>query len=139
MTTGVAGLLDAVRYHWSSMPFVFVYLDAILFTLAMVLIAWEMVVNPFAETSVRIQTDRGHTVITSGPYRMVRHPMYLGAILMYTAASLVWGSIWALALAAMITGLRIWRTSREDQTLRQELAGYEEYSARTRDRLLPGL
>jgi len=128
-----------VRYHWSSMPFVFVYVGAILFALAMVLIAWVMVVNPFAETSVRIQTDRGHTVITSGPYRIVRHPMYLGAILMYTATSLVWGSVWALALAAVMTGLMIWRTSREDRTLRQELAGYEEYSSRTRYRLLPGL
>jgi len=134
----VAGL-DAVRYHWSSMPFVFVYIGAILFTLAMVLIAWVMVVNPFAETSVRIQTDRGHTVVTSGPYRLVRHPMYLGAILMYTATSLVWGSVWALVLAALIAGLMIWRTTREDRTLLQELAGYEEYSSRTRYRLLPGL
>jgi len=116
----VAGL-DAVRYHWSSTPFAFVYVGAILFALAMVLIAWVMMVNPFAETSVRIQTDRGHTVVTSGPYRIVRHPMYLGAILMYTATSLVWGSVWALVLAALIAGLMIWRTSREDQTLRQSL------------------
>jgi len=134
----VAGL-DAVRYHWSSMPFAFVYVGTILFTLAMALIAWVMVINPFAETSVRIQTDRGHTVVTSGPYRIVRHPMYLGAILMYTATSLVWGSLWALALTAVMAGLMIWRTSREDQTLRQELAGYEEYASRTRYRLLPGL
>ncbi len=134
----VAGL-DAVRYHWSSMPFAFVYVGAILFTVAMVLIAWVMVVNPFAESSVRIQTDRGHTVVTSGPYRIVRHPMYVGAILMYVSISLVWGSVWALVLAAVLAAMMIWRTGREDQTLRQELAGYEEYAARTPYRLLPGL
>ena len=135
----VVGGLDAVRYHWSSMSFASVYVGAILFTLAMILIAWVMVINPFAETSVRIQTDRGHTVVTTGPYRVVRHPMYLGAILMYASTSLVWGSVWALVLAAVMAALMTWRTSREDQTLRQELAGYDEYTSRTRYRLLPGL
>jgi len=134
----VAGL-DAVRFHWSSMPFVVVYVGSILFAMAMVLIAWVMAVNPYAETSVRIQTDRGQTVISSGPYRIVRHPMYVGAILMYLGTPLVWGSVWALVLGGLIVALLIWRTGREDLTLRQELSGYEAYAARTRYRLLPGL
>lgn len=82
--------LDVVRFRWSSMPFRFVYVGSALFALAMVLIGWVMSVNPYAEQSVRIQTDRGHRVVTSGPYRIVRHPMYLGAILMYLATRLVW-------------------------------------------------
>lgn len=134
----VAGL-DAGRYHWSSMPFALVYVGMILFAPAMVLIAWVMTVNPYAEASVRIQTDRGQTVITSGPYRFVRHPMYVGAILMYLAMPLVWGSVWALVLSGAIAFLLILRTAMEDRTLRKELTGYEEYAARTRYRLLPGL
>jgi protein-S-isoprenylcysteine O-methyltransferase Ste14 len=134
----VAGL-DAVRYHWSSMPFGFVYLGVILFVLSMVLIAWVMAINPYAETSVRIQTDRGQTVVTSGPYRLVRHPMYVGVMLDYVGNSLVWGSAWALGITGVIILLFLWRTAREDRTLRQELPGYEDFAAQTRYRLLPGV
>jgi protein-S-isoprenylcysteine O-methyltransferase Ste14 len=134
----VAGL-DAVRLRWSSIPFCFVYIGSTLFTLAMALMAWAMVVNPYAESTVRIQTDRGHAVISSGPYRVVRHPMYVGIMLMYLATPLIWGSVWALVLARFIMILLAWRTAREDQTLRHELAGYEEYAASTRYRLVPRL
>jgi protein-S-isoprenylcysteine O-methyltransferase Ste14 len=133
------GGLDAGRYHWTAMPFAFVYVGTILFALALFLITWAAVVNPFAETSVRIQTDRGHTVVTSGPYRFVRHPMYVGAILVYLSTPLIWGSGWALGLGTLIMSLFIWRTGREDRTLRRELAGYEQYTATTRYRLVPGL
>jgi protein-S-isoprenylcysteine O-methyltransferase Ste14 len=134
----VAGL-DVVRFRWSSMPFDLVYGGAILFALAIALIAWTLAVNRYAETTVRIQTDRGHSVVESGPYRIVRHPMYVGAILMYLATSLILGSVWALALAGLLAALFIWRTALEDRTLRRELSGYEEYAARTRYRLVPGL
>jgi protein-S-isoprenylcysteine O-methyltransferase Ste14 len=103
------------------------------------LIGWVMSVNPYAEQSVRIQSERGHTVITSGPYRIVCHPMYLGAILMYLAMPLVWGSLWTLLLGTFVGVMMIWRTSREDQVLRQELPGYEGFTKRTRYRLLPGV
>ena len=131
--------LDAGRYHWTSLSFGFVYVGSILFALALALITWVVVVNPFAEKSVRIQTDRGHRVITSGPYRYVRHPMYVGLILMFPSTALIWGSVWSLRLAASMAVLLIWRTAREDQTLRQELPGYEQYAAVTRYRLLPGI
>ena len=98
-----------------------------------------MVVNPYAESSVRIQTDRGQTVVTSGPYRFVRHPMYVGIILMSLANPLVWGSAWALAMSGVLILLFLWRTAKEDQTLRRELPGYDEYAAQTRYRLLPGV
>lgn len=131
--------LDAQRYHWSSMPFGLVYVGAILFALALTMIAWVMVINPFAESTVRIQTDRGHTVITTGPYRFVRHPMYVGMILMYISTALILGSVWTLGLASVLAVLVIWRTAREDRTLRQELPGYEPYAAVTPYRLLPGV
>ena len=134
----VAGV-DTVRFGWSSMPFALAYAGTVLFALAIALIAWSMAVNPHAEGTVRIQTDRGHTVVTSGPYRMVRHPMYVGAILMYVATALILGSVWALAVGGIMIALFIWRTAREDRTLHLELPGYADYAARTRYRLAPGL
>ena len=134
----IAGL-DVVHFGWSHIPFTAVYPGIALFIFAMALVTWAMVVNPHAETSVRIQTDRGHTVVSSGPYRFVRHPMYVGAILMYPGASLILGSLWAMAMAVVIAVLFIARTALEDRTLRRELPGYEEYAAVTRYRLLPGI
>lgn len=132
------GGLDAVRFRWSSLPFAWVYAGVTLYVLAMGLIAWVLCINPYAETSVRIQNDRGQTVVTSGPYRIVRHPMYVGAILMYLAQPLIWGSVWAMVLGAVVGLLMIVRTVFEDRTLRRELPGYQEYAAQTRYRLLPG-
>jgi hypothetical protein len=94
----------------------------------MFVIGWVMSVNPYAEQSVRIQIDRGQTVVTRGPYRIVRHPMYVGAILMYLSTPLIWGSLWALLLGALIGLMLIWRTDREDRTLQMELPGYQEFS-----------
>jgi protein-S-isoprenylcysteine O-methyltransferase Ste14 len=101
------------------------------------LITWVLVVNPFAETSVRMQIDRGQTVITSGPYRWVRHPMYVDAILMYFSNPLVRGSVAALLLGGIIACLMIARTAMEDGPLRRELPGYEVYATRTGYRLVP--
>jgi protein-S-isoprenylcysteine O-methyltransferase Ste14 len=134
----VAGL-DAVRCRWSPLPRDLAGPGAAGFLLAMALICWTLAVNRHAETTVRIQTDRGHTVVTAGPYRVVRHPMYVGAIILYVSIPLVWGSGWALAVGAAIAGLFIWRTRMEDRTLQAELPGYREYAERTRYRLLPGI
>jgi protein-S-isoprenylcysteine O-methyltransferase Ste14 len=131
--------LDAVRFGWSAMPFWTMYVGLILFALAMTMATWPMLVNPYAETSVRIQTDRAHRLVTAGPYRFVRHPMYVGAILMYPAMAFIFGSMWALALAAVIAALLVLRTALEDRTLRKELPGYEEFAARTQYRLMPGV
>ncbi len=133
---GVAGV-DAARYRWSSMPVGLAYVGAMLLALAIGLIGWTLRVNRFAEASVRIQEERGHTVVSSGPYQFVRHPMYAGAITMYMATSFVLGSVWALAIAAVLAALYFWRTVMEDDTLRRELPGYEEYAAHTRYRLIP--
>jgi protein-S-isoprenylcysteine O-methyltransferase Ste14 len=135
---GVAGM-DAVRFHWSSMPFAFVYLGTLVFIAAMALLAWTLSVNPFAESTVRIQKDRGQKVIESGPYAIVRHPMYVGMILQSVATPLILGSVWAFTVTGVLIVLIIVRTAWEDRTLFRELLGYEKYAARTRYRLMPGL
>jgi len=134
----VAGL-DAVRFHWSSVPSGWLYPGVLLLLAGIALMGWVMAVNPHAETTVRIQTERNHRVITSGPYRFVRHPMYTGAILLYVATPLVLGSLWALVIGATIVLAFFSRTVLEDRTLRAELPGYEEYAGRTRYRLIPGI
>lgn len=134
----VAGL-DAVRFHGLAMPSWTLFPGIALFLAAMALVTWTFLVNPFAETTVRIQTDRGHTVVTDGPYRFVRHPMYAGSILMYPATALMLGSGWAMAVAALIALLILWRTAQEDRFLQDQLSGYAAYAARTHFRLVPGL
>lgn len=133
------GALDNARFGWWPIPFGAVYPGLVLFALATSLIAWVMAVNRFAETTVRIQTDRGHAVVTGGPYRYIRHPMYVAAILMYVATPFILGSMWALVLSGVILILFIVRTALEDRTLRRELPGYADYALQTRYRLLPGV
>jgi protein-S-isoprenylcysteine O-methyltransferase Ste14 len=103
------------------------------------LITWVLAINPHADSSVRIEDDRDHLVVASGPYRFVRHPMYVGLILLHASIAMILGSMWTLGLAALIMLLFLWRTALEDQTLRQELPGYEKYTTMTRYRLMPGI
>lgn len=134
----VAGL-DAVRFGWYPMPFWTLYPGLGLFVGSTALIVWVMVSNPHAETTVRIQDERGHTVISCGPYRFVRHPMYVGLILLYFSQALMLGSMLAFLIAVVIAVLFFWRTGMEDRVLRRELPGYEEYTGFTRFRLIPGI
>ena len=134
----IAGL-DAVRFRWSSMPLATLYVGLVLLATGMLLVSWAMAVNPFAEAIVRIQAERHHTTITAGPYRVVRHPMYSGAILMFPAAGLILGSRWAVVVGLALDALFVWRTAMEDRFLVRELPGYEEFAAVTRYRLFPGV
>jgi protein-S-isoprenylcysteine O-methyltransferase Ste14 len=131
--------LDAVRLHALPLPEWTLLAGIVLFVAAMAMIAWSLLANPFAEATVRIQPDRGQTVVSTGPYHVVRHPMYVGFILMSPATALMLGSGWAMAVAALMLILVVWRTAKEDSILRRELPGYQEYSALTRFRLVPGL
>jgi len=134
----VAGF-DAVRFGWSAMPPWLWPLGLLLFLPGMALFTWAMGVNPFFEKTVRIQTERGHRVIDTGPYRWVRHPGYLGFLGWILSAPLLLGSWWAFVPAALsLVGLVV-RTALEDRTLRRELPGYAGYAARVRFRLIPGL
>jgi len=100
---------------------------------------WATGVNAFISQVVRIQSERGHTVISTGPYRLVRHPAYVGMILVVLGAPIMLGSWWAL-IPGVISALVVTvRTKLEDQTLQAELPGYVEYAQQTRYRLAPGI
>lgn len=96
-----------------------------------------MLENEHFEQFVRIQSDRQHRVVTTGPYRLIRHPGYLAAILGALAGPLLFGSAWASIPAGLMAILLVWRTFREDLTLRNELEGYTQYCAQTPSRLIP--
>ncbi len=130
---------DAVRYEWSTMSPWFWLLGLAIFVPGITLFVWSMGVNPFFEKTVRIQTERGHRVIDSGPYRFVRHPGYLGFFGWMLSVPLFLGSWWAFVPAVLSTGAIVLRTALEDRVLRRELPGYEEYASRVRYRLIPGV
>jgi protein-S-isoprenylcysteine O-methyltransferase Ste14 len=139
MSTYVVAGLDAVRFEWSTMSPLFWPVGLMLFIPGMALFSWSMGVNPFFEKTVRIQTERGHRVIDTGPYAFVRHPGYVGFFGWCLSAPLLLGSWWAFVPAILsVIGLVI-RTALEDRTLQQELEGYKEYSKRVRYRLFPGV
>ncbi len=100
---------------------------------------YALIENRFFSGMVRIQTDRGHTVISSGPYAWIRHPGYAGGMLTFLAAPFLLDSAWALLPAGLLCAALIARTRLEDQTLQAELPGYTGYAQRVRYRLLPGI
>ena len=111
----------------------------ILLILALALGDWAFVENKFFSGTVRIQTDRGHYVIETGPYRSVRHPGYVSATWSYLAIPLLFGSLWGLIPGLFTAALFILRTALEDKTLQEELPGYKEYTQKTKYRLWPGV
>lgn len=128
------------RFDWSDSFNSLVQLGALaIMMLGQGLVTWAMTANKFFSTAVRIQTDRGHRVATAGPYHYVRHPGYVGFMIVNLVTPLVLGSWWALICAALIIGLFIARTALEDRMLQDELEGYKEYATQVRYRLLPGV
>jgi protein-S-isoprenylcysteine O-methyltransferase Ste14 len=101
--------------------------------------AYALIENRFFSGVVRIQTEREHRVVMSGPYRWMRHPGYAGALVAYLATPVFLDSSWAFLPAIFLTGALVVRTSLEDRTLQEELAGYRDYARRVRFRLLPGV
>ena len=127
------------RFGWSAVP---LWLQIAGFSLLLpvnYMPYWVMLVNAYAATTVRVETERGQHVISDGPYRFVRHPMYSMVIVGYALAPLIFGSWWVAVPIGLIIGLFIWRTAREDATLLAELPGYADYAQKTRYRLLPGI
>jgi protein-S-isoprenylcysteine O-methyltransferase Ste14 len=131
--------LDDGRFHWLPLPSWVVGVGYALFLVGMGIVTWVEAVNPFFEVTVRLQTERGHKVIDTGPYTLVRHPGYVAGILFCLGTALCLGSVWALVPAGIASALLILRTQWEDQTLQAELAGYKEYTQRVRYRLIPGV
>jgi len=103
------------------------------------LAVWAMSVNPFFSAIARIQTDRGHTVIAAGPYRVVRHPAYAGGLLSALTLPLMLDATWALLPGLAMAAALILRTHLEDTALQAGLPGYREYARSNRSRLIPGV
>ena len=134
----VAGLDH--RYSWSSeFPLWLIVIGFILVSLGYAFAAWAMTENRFFSSVVRIQTDRGHAVCDSGPYRFVRHPGYAGNVFALIGIVLALESVWTLIPAAVALFIAVVRTVLEDQNLRDELQGYRDYARRVRYRLIPGI
>lgn len=130
--------LDRGRLHWSDTVPVSVRLIGLaVFVLAQVVILWAMHVNRFFSSVVRIQTERGHHVVTRGPYRWVRHPGYAAGLLMILASGLGLGSWLATLIALVGVPLLLVRTLNEEAVLQRDLPGYADYARQVRFRLLP--
>ena len=131
--------LDAIRYQCSEISFVIKIIGFASIVASFFLIFSVMRENTYLSRIVEIQRDRGHKVITTGPYAYVRHPMYVGVIVWFFCLPPALGSHYALIPSVLLTLLIIIRTSLEDKTLQKELAGYEEYSKKVKYRLFPGV
>lgn len=129
--------LDVGRYHWSNISLYISLLCIILYILGSILGHWAMVENKYFESTVRIQKERGHKIISSGPYKIVRHPGYVSIIIIHLTFPLIAGSFYGLIPAGIATTLMIVRTSLEDKTLQKELDGYSKYAKKVKYRLFP--
>jgi protein-S-isoprenylcysteine O-methyltransferase Ste14 len=129
--------LDIGRYHWSNLGVWSTIAGIALFAFGTLVITWAMLVNTHFEITVRIQHDRDHKVIASGPYAFVRHPGYVGASLWALATPLIVGSAFGLIPASLAVAMLVARTIQEDAMLRRELTGYADYAARVHWRLVP--
>lgn len=133
----VAGL--DFRFGWSAMPAWGVVLGYVLFVPSFVVQAWSQAANRHFEPGVRVQKDRGQTVIDTGPYAVVRHPGYVSGGIFALSTALMLGSWWALLPALLVPAAMVPRTLFEERTLRAELPGYTEYTQRVKYRWVPGV
>jgi protein-S-isoprenylcysteine O-methyltransferase Ste14 len=129
--------LDAGRFGWSHVPWLVRVAALLGFVPAFGLPLLASRANTYLASTVRIQEERGHTVVTAGPYAFIRHPMYAGMILYDVCVPLLLGSWVGLAISAVMITMAILRTALEDRTLQAELPGYREYASRVRFQLLP--
>jgi len=135
----VAGF-DSGRYHWSPEFHWSIYAIGIALTISgqlLFLIAQKQ--NRFFSSTVRIQTDRGHTVCDTGLYKFVRHPAYMGSVIQTIGFPFLFGSLWSILPIILLLILLIIRTYLEDKTLKSELAGYTDYADKTKYKLVPYL
>jgi protein-S-isoprenylcysteine O-methyltransferase Ste14 len=131
--------LDAVRFHWSHVPNWLQWVGVLLLLDSFYLFVLVYRANAYLSPAVRVQTERGHTVVSTGPYRYVRHPMYGTAILWLAGTALLLGSWYGLLGALVLIVAFAYRAVHEEETLRAELPGYDEYLARVKHRFIPGL
>jgi protein-S-isoprenylcysteine O-methyltransferase Ste14 len=139
MTQYVVCGLDAVRFHLSDVPLWLQVAGALAIALGYYAFHVVIMTNTFAAPVVKIQSERKHQVISTGPYAYVRHPMYAGAVLLILGTPLLLGSWYGLIWAAAMIAILALRAVKEENTLKAELEGYDAYAARVRYRLVPGI
>jgi protein-S-isoprenylcysteine O-methyltransferase Ste14 len=129
--------LDAVRFHWSRMPGWLPVIGALLLLWSFLLFFLTFRENAYLSPAVRLQTERGQTVVSTGPYQYVRHPMYATAIIFIVGTTLLLGSWYGLILGLiLVVGVAL-RAVQEERTLRAELPGYDAYMAQVKYRFIP--
>ena len=134
----IAGLDQ--RFHWSDIvPAAGVMAGLVIVAIGLGLFGWSMLVNRFFSFAVRTQADRGHQVISEGPYAIVRHPAYAGQLLFFVASGVALNSLLSIIPLVIGGSFLIRRTAIEDRMLHDELAGYADYAAKVRYRLIPGI
>lgn len=139
VVTAIVAGLDR-RFGWSpAVPAGLKAAGLALVVMAGAATCYAVAANRFFSAVVRIQRDRGHRAVQSGPYRVVRHPGYAASVLHMVATPFALGALWALVPVGALVALTVMRTAREDETLRRELEGYREYVSRVRHRLFPGI
>lgn len=131
--------LDAVRFGWSYVPLWLQLGGAALLLASFYGFFLIYGANPYLSPVVRLQTERDHTVVSGGPYRYVRHPMYANTIVMLVGTTLLLGSWWGLLPALALVAAMAWRAVAEERTLLAELPGYAAYMAQVRYRFVPGV
>ena len=129
--------LDARRYQWTTVPVIVQILAGIFIVLSAWLILRTIVENAYLSRWARIQDDRGHQVVSTGPYAVVRHPMYIGILVLMVSMPLQLGSLWGVVPGGLIGVLFVLRTTLEDRMLMDELEGYRDYASKVRYRLIP--
>jgi protein-S-isoprenylcysteine O-methyltransferase Ste14 len=135
----IAGL-DGGRFRWSGeMPVTLIVISYIIYLFGNGLAAWAVNSNPFFSAESRLQTDRNQEVTNSGPYRFIRHPAYLAAILLWPTTGLMVESWWAVVPGVLAALMMVIRTVYEDRMLNAELPGYADYARQVRFRLIPGI
>ena len=128
-----------VRHGWSRVALPWQIGGGVLHVLAWLAIVWTLAANTFLIPVVRVQPERAQRVVDTGPYALVRHPMYLAVFVWMVGGSLLLGSWWTVLLCAWPIALLTLRTALEDRLLQRDLAGYPGYTRRVRYRLIPGL
>ena len=141
-STFIISLIAALGYRFAGQWEVALWvriLAVVVATGGYLITLWSMRLNAFFEGSVRIQSELDHQVITSGPYRLVRHPGYLGLTLYNIVLPLIMESVWGFVGVGFYFVILIWRTTLEDRFLRENLPGYADFAEQTRWRLFPGI
>jgi protein-S-isoprenylcysteine O-methyltransferase Ste14 len=129
--------LDAVRFHWSPVPGWLQVVGAVILLGSFYIFFLTFRENSYLSTVVRIQKDRGHTVISSGPYHYVRHPMYVGFVLFIVGTPLLLGAWYGVLAGLLFIVMLARRAVLEERTLRQQLNGYADYMQQVKYRLIP--